>query len=123
MFILIGVLFLTASSVYADTSEEYNSRGFTYYKQGNLTQAISEYAKAIEINPNYRDAYINRGNAYCNQGKFAQAISDFTKATEIDKKSLEAYSNRSQTGIEFVEFDGIEQIYLKNFMDLKAELV
>ena len=30
----------------------YNNRGLAYDEQGNFTQAISDYNKAIEINPN-----------------------------------------------------------------------
>jgi len=34
-----------------------------------------------------------------------------------------AHSNRNQIGIEFVEFNGIEQNYLKNFINMQMELV
>ena len=33
-----------------------------------------------------------------------------------------AHSNRSQTGIEFVEFNGIEQNYLKDFINMQIKL-
>ena len=34
-----------------------------------------------------------------------------------------AHSDRNQTGIEFVEFNGIERNYLKDFIDMRRELV
>jgi len=34
-----------------------------------------------------------------------------------------AHSNRSQTGIEFVEFIGLEQDYLKDFIDMQIKSV
>lgn len=34
-----------------------------------------------------------------------------------------AHSNRIQTGIEFVEFNNIERNYLKDFIDMRRELV
>ena len=34
-----------------------------------------------------------------------------------------AHSNRNQTGIEFVEFNRVEQNYLKDFIDMQKELV
>ena len=61
MFVLIGMLFLSVVSVYAETAEEYFNRGNTSYKQGNFAQAISDYTKAIEINSNYAEAYNHRG--------------------------------------------------------------
>jgi tetratricopeptide (TPR) repeat protein len=83
MFILIGVLFLTVSSVYAETAEEYVTRGKINYRQGNYAQAISDFTKAIEINPSYDRIYAFRGRAYLDQGNYIQAISDCTKAIEI----------------------------------------
>ena len=57
MLVLIGVSFLCISSVYAETAEEYYNSGVAYGNQGNFTQAISNFKKAIEINPNYAEAY------------------------------------------------------------------
>jgi tetratricopeptide (TPR) repeat protein len=33
------------------------NRGLTYFKIENTNQAIIDFTKAIEINPNYADAY------------------------------------------------------------------
>jgi len=54
----------TITDIPAGTAQEYYNRGNIYGKQGNLTQAISDYTKAIEINPKYTEAYYNRGNTY-----------------------------------------------------------
>ena len=100
MFVLMGVLFLSISSVYAKTAEEYLQIGNAYYHQGNVPQAISAYTQAIEINPSFADAYENRGLAYVRQHtNYAQAISDFTKAIEINPNYAEAYSNRGNVYI------------------------
>ena len=47
-FVLIGALFLSTSSVYAKTSEEYFNSGLAYDKQGNWSEAISNYTNAIK---------------------------------------------------------------------------
>ena len=95
MFVLIGLLFLTTSSVYAETAEEYVKRGIANGKKGNFTQLISDCTKAIEINPNYARAYYCRGYAYYQQGNLIQAISDFTKTVEINPYP-EAYYYRGR---------------------------
>jgi tetratricopeptide (TPR) repeat protein len=84
----------TITDIPAGTAQEYYNRGNIYGKQGNLTQAISDYTKAIEINPKYTEAYYNRGNTYEKQGNLTQAISDYTKAIEINPKYTAAYCNR-----------------------------
>jgi len=40
--------------------------------QGRFSQAISDYNKAIDIDPSYAEAYLNRGWAYYNQGEPTQ---------------------------------------------------
>ena len=62
------------------TIEETPMRG-----QGDYDIAMSDYNKAIEINPNYVDAYNNRGNIYSQgKGEYDNAIPDYDKAIEIN---------------------------------------
>jgi tetratricopeptide (TPR) repeat protein len=83
MFLLIGVLFLSISSVYAETAEEYFQQGLAHDQQGNLPQAISDYTKAIEINPNLADAYNNRAIAYYYDKEYDKSWADVHKAEEL----------------------------------------
>jgi tetratricopeptide (TPR) repeat protein len=76
-----------------------------------LSQAISDYTKAIEINPKNADTYYNRGLIYYKQRNFTQAISDFTKAIEINPKNAGAYNNR---GVAYY----IEREYRKAWADV-----
>lgn len=110
LFIILSlILLLSAPSILAEatnnseqtnadtpsgTAEEYYNRGKAYTNQGNLTQAIAEYSKAIEINPKHAKAYYNRGNTYGKRDNLIQAISDYTKAIEIDSNFAAAYCNR-----------------------------
>ena len=46
------------------------NRGNTYYRKGDFDQAISEYSKAVETNPNYALTYNNRGLVYDKKNYF-----------------------------------------------------
>lgn len=72
----------------------YNNRGLAYYDLGQYTQAISDYTKAIELNPKDAVAYNSRGITYKKLGQYTQAISDYTKAIELNSKYAMAYNNR-----------------------------
>lgn len=112
IFILMGVLFLSVSSVYAETAKEYVDRGIAYYKQKNFTQAISEYNKAIAINPNYADAYYNRGVSYYETKEYGKAWADVHQAENIGFKADPYF-------IEVLEFDSGQ----KNYPDISAKKV
>lgn len=61
-------------------ADDYNNRGYDYYKKGKFDLAISDYTKAIELNPQYAEAYFRRGCAYEKKGRFDLAKSDYAKA-------------------------------------------
>ncbi|HEY85645.1 MAG TPA: tetratricopeptide repeat protein [Chloroflexi bacterium] len=50
---------------------------------GDLEQAIADYNKAIDLNPDYAAAYSNRGVAYYYSGDLEQAIADFERYLEL----------------------------------------
>jgi len=74
-------------------SKFYNNRGIAYGEKGQYDQAISDFNKAIEINPRYGQAYNNRGIVYRLKGQYDQAISDFNKAIEINPRDAQTYNN------------------------------
>jgi tetratricopeptide (TPR) repeat protein len=96
LIVFIGMLLYLGC---ATTSEEknvteFNKQGFDYAKQGQYDQAISDFSKALEINPRNTEAYYNRGIAYYNQGRYDQAVSDFNMVLEISAGNEKAYYNR-----------------------------
>ncbi|MCZ4244170.1 tetratricopeptide repeat protein [Pedobacter punctiformis] len=56
----------------------YNNIGYVYSTKENFTQAITNYTKAIEIDPKFLLAYINRADCY-------DAIGN-TKLADLDRK-------------------------------------
>ena len=96
--IFIPILFCCAStqekqSESRDATAYYN-QGRAYGQKGQYDQAISDYNKAIEIDPKFATAYNNRGIAYRQKGQHDQAISDYNKALEINPRDAEAYNSR-----------------------------
>ena len=81
--------------------------GMTYGKNGQYDQAISDYTKALKINPKFAEAYYYRGRTYGEKGQYGRAISDYTKAIEINPGFAEAYYNR---GVAYYYKKRIQQI-------------
>jgi tetratricopeptide (TPR) repeat protein len=92
----IGICYAEAWGVFDKARAiVHNERGAQYLEKGQYDQAITEFTKAIELDPKFAWAYNNRGNAYAQgKGQLDQAISDFTKAIELDPKLAKAYNNR-----------------------------
>ena len=75
-------------------SDAYLNRGVDYYDQGELDKALTDYNKAIELDPAESLAYLNRGMVYYDQGELDKALIDYNKAIELDPAESLAYSNR-----------------------------
>ena len=70
-------------------------KGTGYGNKGRLDEEISEYNKALKINPRYAMAYLTRGLTYAKgKGQYDRAVSDFDKAIELNPRLAEAYNNR-----------------------------
>lgn len=73
----------------------YNGRGLAYYDKGQYDLAISDYAKALAINPKYAAVYNNLGTIYAQiKGQYDTAISCYDKAIELRPSNYKAYLNR-----------------------------
>ena len=61
-------------------------KGVSYGNKGQYDQAISDYTKALEINPKYAKAYDNRGFIYLVKlGNKVKGCADWKKACELGK--------------------------------------
>ena len=79
------------------------NKGVELQKQGLHGQAIQDYDKAIQLNPDYALRpvdpdyvlpYFNRGVAYTNLGEYQRAIEDYDKAIQLDPANALTYHNR-----------------------------
>lgn len=62
----------------------YLDRGDEYRNRGDYEQAITNYDKVIELDPNYALAYKKRGSVYSKQGNYEQALVDYQHYLELD---------------------------------------
>lgn len=76
-----------------NVNKAYFNRGNAYIDKNNYDQAIKDYTKVIELNPQNADAYNNRGASYINKNNYDQAIKDYQKAIEIDPNVKYAKEN------------------------------
>jgi tetratricopeptide (TPR) repeat protein len=66
-----------------DLAEDYNHQGVAKFKLGDKQGAISDFDRAIAIDPQDAEAYSNRGAVKLALGNKQGAIADFTKGAEL----------------------------------------
>jgi tetratricopeptide (TPR) repeat protein len=91
-----GKLIESAAANREDLFNAHATAGVAYRDSGLGDQAISEYSKAIAIEPNSAIVRVLRGQAFNKAHvRLREAVGDFTKAIQIDPKLVLAYVGRS----------------------------
>jgi len=84
------------------TPADYNNRGYTYRELQRYTEALADYARALELKP----AYANRGNVYAALHRYTEALADYDHALALDPTLATAYNNR---GNAYADLQQVEQ--------------
>lgn len=86
-FLSINLLiFSVPEKVNANNDKYYYDLGYENFEKGEFYSAISNFKKAIKINPNSADAYTSMCGAKINIGMKKQALLDCERALSIFKK-------------------------------------
>ncbi len=70
---------LTAEVAAQPTAALYTQRGKLLASLKRYDEAITDYSRAIELDPNHTRAYTGRANAYTATGRFMEALADVNK--------------------------------------------
>ncbi|MCB9457496.1 MAG: tetratricopeptide repeat protein [Anaerolineaceae bacterium] len=73
----------------------YNDRGMTHYFMGNDDEAFADFAKAIDMDPNYDRPYNNRGYLYSRLEEYELAIADFNESLRISPNYVQSLVGRA----------------------------
>ncbi|HEX2916292.1 MAG TPA: tetratricopeptide repeat protein [Chloroflexia bacterium] len=77
-----------------DDPDVYIERGMAYKKQGQLSLAMEDFDRAIELDSEYNYAYYVRGNAHFDLKEYKKAISDYDQAIRLDPSDAYTYNHR-----------------------------
>jgi Flp pilus assembly protein TadD len=68
----------------------YHERGIAAYRNGDISLAIADFAVAIRLDPNFKNAYIDRSIAYYRMSQFNRAFADIAQAARIENTNRNA---------------------------------
>jgi protein O-mannosyl-transferase len=77
----------------SDNAAVHNNLGNFLFGQERLDEAITQYQKALQINPDFPQACYNLGNTLALKGRVAEAIAQYQKALQIKPDYAQAQSN------------------------------
>lgn len=89
------VVLLGAGDVQARSEEaiKRNNFGADFLKQGRLDEAIAEFQRSVEVDPEYAAAHFNLAYAYDQRQRFDEAIAQYKKALQLEPNNLFGLNN------------------------------
>ncbi len=100
---LIPVLLVLISIV--ECSPKLYTTGKDFVASGNFEDAIVQFTKLIEENPEYTDAYVARAEAYEKADKKSEAADDYKRATAFEDGDESIFYNTGRLYYELERFD------------------
>ncbi len=83
------------------------------YLQTDLQKAIVSFERAIDINPNHRDAHLELGIVYGQRGRLDAAEEHYEQAIRIDSDYSEAHNNLGTVYARQAQWDKAVEEYRK----------
>ncbi|MDZ7963040.1 MAG: protein kinase [Aulosira sp. DedQUE10] len=79
-----------------DNAQAYDYWGLDKAQRQDYQGAITDFNRALQMNPNYFEAWCHRGNAYLQMGKYDAALADYDRALTINPNFAEALQGREK---------------------------
>ncbi len=96
-----------------NNADDHIKRGYARYCQNDYMGAISDYSKAIEIDPKNEEAFYYRGYARNELNDYEGALQDFDKVIELNDKYSGIYNNRGIAKDRLMNYSGAIEDYTK----------
>lgn len=91
----------------ADLAQVYNALGFSYFSDDKLDAAITQYEKAVKLQPGYVTAWNNLGNVYEIKKNFQKALAAYEEVLQFDPSNKIAQRQRDAMKERVDRFQGI----------------
>ncbi len=80
----------------SQSARQFYKAGLNFKQSNKNKDAIEQFTKAIELDPDYVDAYIERAYSYENNNQLDLAFEDFKRALVFETKSEKIYYNAAR---------------------------
>jgi tetratricopeptide (TPR) repeat protein len=110
---ILVILLLLPLVSFGQTAEDFFNNGKVKDSLKDFKGAISDYSKAIELNPDNADYYYRRGNAKYFSDDDKGSIVDFNKAIELNPDNADYYYRRGNAKNYLEDYEGAIADYTK----------
>jgi tetratricopeptide (TPR) repeat protein len=78
------------------TALAYHNRALSFYRKGNLTDALSDATKSVALSPKDPNNWVGRARIYQKMGRFDDAVADANQMIALNPLNSSAYEMRAE---------------------------
>ena len=101
-------------------AKQYYKAGKDFIDTKNFKDAVEQFTKAIEIDPDYTDAYIERAIAYERIDKLENAADDYNRAIVFEQKDPEIFYGAARINYKLGNYEEAKK-FIEKSMSLKSK--
>ena len=121
IFTLI-MAFLFAGGANSQNARQYYRTGLTFVEAGNQKDAIDQFTRAIDLDPEYVQAYVERAHSLEALGEMQQAADDLKRAITFESRQAELYTDAARINFLLAHYDlALELINKSISIDRKSD--
>ncbi len=105
VFCIFALLFLTSLNTQAQNPKRFFKVGEDFMLAGNYQDAVDQFTRAIDLQPDYDKAYLARADAYEKLGLIREAAQDFDRAATFLDKDQEVFYEAGRLYYELAEYE------------------
>lgn len=117
------ILFLALISLslqgHAQSARQYYKAGLAFSEAGNYKDAVGQFTRSLEIDPEYLQSYIERARAFEATGDLQKAADDLQQALSFEQKKESLYYEAARLNYLLSSFD-IALELIKRSLELKS---
>ena len=101
---LLFMLLLISAVTFGQSAKKFYKTGQTFAEDGKMQDAIDNYTKSLDIDPNYVNSYIARAEAYVKMSNVSEALTDYERAGTLEPKEEIYHLRAAELSLELKEY-------------------
>lgn len=118
IFLFLALLFIPLKNN-AQNARQYYKTGLAFSEAGNYKDAVVQYTRSLEIDPEYLQSYLERARAFEAMKELQKAADDLQRALSFEQKKESLYYEAARLNYLLSNFDNALEL-INNSLDLKS---
>jgi len=114
------ILILCSVFLFGQNAKQYYKAGKDFVATKNYKDAIEQFTKAIEMNPDYAIAYIERADAFEKINEYKSAADDYSRAIVFEQKDPQIFYGAARINYKLGKYEEAKE-FIEKSLALKSK--